>query len=40
MPKRALKLIFEWLEIHKSELLQNWESIQETGEFSKIEPLN
>lgn len=40
MPKTALKLIFEWLEIHKEELLENWNSIQETGKFKKIEPLN
>jgi len=40
MPKRALKLIFEWLELHKEELLEVWTSIEETGEFNKIEPLN
>ena len=40
MPKRALKLIFEWLEIHKEALLENWNSIEKTGSFSKIEPLN
>ncbi len=40
MPKRALKLIFEWLEIHKDELTENWKSIKETGDYNKIEPLN
>ena len=40
MPKRALKLIFEWLEIHQEELLDNWKSIEATGDFNKIEPLN
>lgn len=40
MPKRALNLIFEWLEIHREELLNNWKSIEESGEYSKIEPLN
>ena len=40
MPKRALKLIFEWFEIHKEELLENWNSIEKTGVFSKIKPLN
>jgi hypothetical protein len=40
MPKRALKLIFEWLEIHKDELIENWKSIEETGDYNKIEPLN
>jgi len=40
MPKRALKLIFELLEIHQEELIENWNSIEETGDFSKIEPLD
>ena len=40
MPKRALKLIFEWMEIHKSELLENW-ILSQNGELpKKIEPLN
>ena len=40
MPKRALGLIFEWLEIHKDELINNWKLIEETGDYNKIEPLN
>ncbi len=40
MPKRALKLIFEWLELHKEELFEVWNSIEKTGEFNKIEPLD
>lgn len=40
MPKRALNLIFEWLDIHKDELIQNWDTIQRTGDYVKIEPLN
>jgi len=40
MPKRALKLIFEWLEIHQEELSKNWNTIEETGNFNKIEPLD
>lgn len=39
MPKRALNLIFEWLEIHRDELMNNWISIEESGEYSKIAPL-
>ena len=38
-PKRALSLVFEWYEIHKEELLQDWELIRTTGEFYKIQPL-
>jgi len=38
-PNKELKKVLEWYEIHKDELLQNWNSIIETGEFTKIEPL-
>jgi len=38
-PPRALKLIMEWLEIHREELLSDWDSIQATGEYAKIQPL-
>ncbi len=29
----------EWHELHKDELLQDWELIRTTGEFNKIQPL-
>jgi hypothetical protein len=38
-PKRALSHVLEWYEMHKEELLQNWNSIIETGKFTKINPL-
>jgi len=38
-PKRALKLVLEWYEVHQEELLANWNSLQTTGEFQKITPL-
>jgi Domain of unknown function (DUF4160) len=38
-PKRALKLLLEWYEEHKGELLENWDSIQRIGEYKKISPL-
>jgi len=38
-PKRALNLVMEWYEIHKIELLHDWELIRTTGEFNKIQPL-
>jgi hypothetical protein len=28
MPGRALKLIFEWLELHREELMENWKRAQ------------
>jgi hypothetical protein len=39
MPKRALKLVFEWMEIHKDELLSNWEKCQKGETPNRIEPL-
>jgi hypothetical protein len=39
MPKRALKLIFEWLELHKNELIANWKRCQNEDVPKKIEPL-
>lgn len=38
-PKRALKLVMEWHEQHKEELLDNWERIQTDGKYNKIDPL-
>jgi len=38
-PKRALNHVIEWYEIHRAELLNNWNSIQATGDFEKINPL-
>lgn len=39
MPKRALKLVFEWMDLHKPELLANWELAQNGELPKKIEPL-
>lgn len=38
-PKRALRLVLEWYELHRDELIVNWDSMMATGEFSKIAPL-
>lgn len=35
LPKKALSLVLEWLELHRGELLELWE----TQEFREIEPL-
>jgi hypothetical protein len=40
MPKRALKLLFEWMEQHKEQLLENWELAIEGLPLKKIAPLN
>ena len=39
MPGRALKMILEWLEQHKEELIENWENAQKGEPLKKIEPL-
>ena len=39
MPGRALKMILEWFEMHREELLSNWEKAQNGMPLNKIEPL-
>ena len=39
MPSKALKLIIKWLDIHKEELLINWEKAKKGDKLNKIEPL-
>jgi hypothetical protein len=41
LPARAHKLVREWVELHRVELVKNYyESQKEGGIISKIEPLN
>jgi hypothetical protein len=39
MPQRALKMIFEWMEAHRAELLTDWRLAQMGEQLYKIEPL-
>ena len=39
MPQRALRLIFEWTELHKNELLENWDICQNEDIPNRIAPL-
>jgi len=39
MPGRALRMILEWLDLHRDELLSNWEKAQRGDALEKIEPL-
>jgi len=39
LPRRALSLVLEWANEHRDELMDNWISLQTTGEFSRIAPL-
>ena len=39
LPKRQLKLVLAWAELHKDELMQNWELVRNNEEPIRIEPL-
>jgi len=40
MPRRALHLVFEWLHLHKDELMENWERMENGETLVKINPLD
>jgi len=39
MSERALRLIFEWKDLHKDELIKAWEKAKNGEQPNKIEPL-
>lgn len=39
MPRRALNLIWSWLDEHQAELLENWERARQRQALNPIEPL-
>ena len=39
MPQRALTMIFEWLGIHRQDLMTDWNLAQKGDSLNKIEPL-
>ena len=39
MPRRALRLVYEWLDLHRDELMENWERLSNSEVAKKIEPL-
>ena len=39
LPNTALKLVKEWGELHKGELMDDWEKTQRNAQPDKIEPL-
>ena len=39
LPRRALKLVYEWLDMHKEELMENWKRLSNSENAIKIEPL-
>ena len=38
-PKRALRLVLEWLDLHKDELIENWRRAENKRPLNKIQPL-
>ena len=38
-PPRAQRLVLEWLELHRDELLEDWILAQDRKPLNKIEPL-
>jgi hypothetical protein len=40
LPKRQLKLVLAWAELHKDELMQDWELAREHQPLYKIAPLS
>ncbi|MCW5850472.1 MAG: DUF4160 domain-containing protein [Anaerolineae bacterium] len=39
MSKRELRLIFEWLELHREALMANWQRARERRPLEKLPPL-
>jgi len=39
MSKRALRMVFEWLDLHQAELLDNWELAKQRKALREIQPL-
>ena len=40
MPQRALKMVFEWMEQNREELMIDWDLAQKGEPLNKINPLN
>ena len=38
-PKRAVRLVFEWLDLHKEELHENWRLAEANRPLRRIAPL-
>ncbi len=39
LPRRALNMIFEWIDLHKDELMDNWRRMENEEILKSIEPL-
>jgi hypothetical protein len=39
LPRRALELVLDWAELHKTDLLENWRRCRDKQQPHRIEPL-
>jgi hypothetical protein len=39
MSKRALRMVLEWLDLHQTELMENWERARQRQTLNEIQPL-
>lgn len=39
LPPRAIRLVKDWLNLHREELLENWELLRRGEQFKRIKPL-
>jgi hypothetical protein len=39
LPSRVFRLVKEWAELHRQELMENWNLLHTTDTFNKIAPL-
>lgn len=39
LPRRAIRLVYEWLDLHKEELIENWNRLKNSDAPKIIEPL-
>ena len=39
LPRRALNMVYDWLDLHKEELMENWRRLERYESFLKIDPL-
>lgn len=39
LPRRALNLVYEWLDLHQDELLDNWKRLSNFESPVRIDPL-
>ena len=40
MPRRALNFVYEWLDLHQDELLDNWQRMENGETLITINPLD